>query len=281
MQVFYSTKSIKAFISTLREENSIGFVPTMGALHAGHLSLVKQAKDENEVVVVSIFVNPTQFDKKEDLNKYPRTVEEDLKLLETVNCDIVFMPSIVEMYDENITSEHFDFGGIEFEMEGKFRKGHFDGVGTIVKRLFEIINPHKAYFGKKDFQQIQIIKKLVEITKLPVEIIGCTIFREEDGLAMSSRNTRLSDEQRKAAPFIYKILLETKKRFGIKSVIEIKQWVQEQFAKNEFLKLEYFEIVCEESLKSANECQEKNNYRAFIAVFADDIRLIDNIKLDN
>lgn len=281
MQVFYSTKSIKAFISTLRAENSIGFVPTMGALHAGHLSLVKQAKDENEVVVVSIFVNPTQFDKKEDLNKYPRTVEEDLKLLETVNCDIVFMPSIVEMYDENITSEHFDFGGIEFEMEGKFRKGHFDGVGTIVKRLFEIINPHKAYFGKKDFQQIQIIKKLVEITKLPVEIIGCTIFREEDGLAMSSRNTRLSDEQRKAAPFIYKILLETKKRFGIKSVIEIKQWVQEQFAKNEFLKLEYFEIVCEESLKFANECQEKNNYRAFIAVFADDIRLIDNIKLDN
>lgn len=281
MQVFYSTKSIKAFISTLRAENSIGFVPTMGALHAGHLSLVKQAKDENEVVVVSIFVNPTQFDKKEDLNKYPRTVEEDLKLLETVNCDIVFMPSIVEMYDENITSEHFDFGGIEFEMEGKFRKGHFDGVGTIVKRLFEIINPHKAYFGKKDFQQIQIIKKLVEITKLPVEIIGCTIFREEDGLAMSSRNTRLSDEQRKAAPFIYKILLETKKRFGIKSVIEIKQWVQEQFAKNEFLKLEYFEIVCEESLKPANECQEKNNYRAFIAVFADDIRLIDNIKLDN
>ena len=281
MQVFYSTKSIKAFIGTLREENSIGFVPTMGALHAGHLSLVKQAKDENEVVVVSIFVNPTQFDNKEDLNKYPRTVEEDLKLLETVNCDIVFMPSIVEMYDENITSEHFDFGGIEFEMEGKFRKGHFDGVGTIVKRLFEIINPHKAYFGKKDFQQIQIIKKLVEITKLPVEIIGCTIFREEDGLAMSSRNTRLSDKQRKAAPFIYKILLETKKRFGIKSVIEIKQWVQEQFAKNEFLKLEYFEIVCEESLKPANECQEKNNYRVFIAVFADDIRLIDNIKLDN
>ncbi|MDP3353266.1 MAG: pantoate--beta-alanine ligase, partial [Flavobacteriaceae bacterium] len=238
MQVFYNSKSIKDYLSTLKENKNVGFVPTMGALHAGHLSLAKQAKAENDVVVVSIFVNPTQFDKLEDLNKYPRTTEKDLELLQSINCDIVFMPTVNEMYDKNIKSEHFDFGGIEFEMEGKFRKGHFDGVGTIVKRFFEIIKPHKAYFGEKDFQQLQIVKKLVEINNLPVKIIGCDIFREEDGLAMSSRNIRLSEKQRKAAPFIYEILLETKKKFGIISVNEIKQWVEQQFTNNNFLKLE-------------------------------------------
>ncbi|MDP2088464.1 MAG: pantoate--beta-alanine ligase [Flavobacteriaceae bacterium] len=281
MLVFSSSKSIKDYISTLRKENSIGFVPTMGALHLGHLSLIVQAKTENDVVVVSIFVNPTQFDKKEDLNKYPRTIEEDLKLLQSVNCDVVFIPSIDEMYEDKITSEHFDFGGIEFEMEGKFRKGHFDGVGTIVKKLFEIVMPQNAYFGEKDFQQLQIVKKLVEITKLPIKIIGCKIFREKDGLAMSSRNIRLSEEQRKAAPFIYQTLLDTQQKFGIINANEIKQWVEEQFVNNEFLKLEYFEIACEDSLKPANECQEKKNYRAFIAVFVNDIRLIDNIRLGN
>lgn len=281
MQVFYNSKSIKAYLDTLIENKSIGFVPTMGALHHGHLSLVEQAKTENHLVVVSIFVNPTQFDKKEDLNKYPRTIDLDLKLLQTINCDMVFIPDVEEMYHQNILAEHFDFGGIEFEMEGKFRKGHFDGVGTIVKRFFEIIKPHKAYFGEKDFQQLQIVKKLVEINNIPVKIIGCEIFREEDGLAMSSRNIRLSEKQRKAAPFIYEILLEAKKKFGIISVDKIKQLVEEQFANNEYLKLEYFEIACEESLKPANECQEKRNYRAFIAVFANDVRLIDNIRLGN
>lgn len=281
MQVFYNSKSIIAHLSTLIENKSIGFVPTMGALHRGHLSLVEQAKTENDIVVVSIFVNPTQFDRKEDLNKYPRTIDQDLKLLQSINCDIVFIPDVKEMYHQNIQSEHFDFGGIEFEMEGKFRKGHFNGVGTIVKRFFEIIKPHKAYFGEKDFQQLQIVKKLVEINNIAVKIIGCEIFREEDGLAMSSRNIRLSEKQRKAAPFIYEILLEAKKKFGIISVDKIKQSVEEQFANNEFLKLEYFEIACEESLKPANECHEKQNYRAFIAVFADDVRLIDNIRLGN
>lgn len=281
MQVFYNSKSIKAYLSTLNENKSIGFVPTMGALHQGHLSLVEQAKTENDIVVVSIFVNPTQFDKKEDLNKYPRTIDQDLKLLQSINCDLVFIPDVEEMYHQNIQPEHFDFGGIEFEMEGKFRKGHFDGVGTIVKRFFEIIKPHKAYFGEKDFQQLQIVKKLVEINNIPIKIIGCEIFREVDGLAMSSRNIRLSEKQRKAAPFIYEILQEVKKKFGIISVDKIKQSVEEQFANNEFLKLEYFEIACEESLKPANECQEKRNYRAFIAVFADDVRLIDNIRLGN
>ena len=281
MQVFYHSKSVKDYLSSLNENKSIGFVPTMGALHLGHLSLVNMAKTENDVVVVSIFVNPTQFDKQEDLNKYPRTIEQDLKLLQSVNCDLVFLPDVKEMYHQKIQTEHFDFGGIEFEMEGKYRKGHFDGVGTIVKRFFEIITPHKAYFGEKDFQQLQIVKKLVEINHIPVKIIGCDIFREEDGLAMSSRNTRLTEEQRKAAPFIYEILIEVQKKFGTINVDKIKQWVEEQFSKNEYLKLEYFEIACEESLKPANKCLENRNYRAFLAVFANDIRLIDNIRLGN
>lgn len=281
MQVFYHSKSVKDYLSSLNENKSIGFVPTMGALHLGHLSLVNMAKTENDVVVVSIFVNPTQFDKQEDLNKYPRTIEQDLKLLQSVNCDLVFLPDVKEMYHQKIQTEHFDFGGIEFEMEGKYRKGHFDGVGTIVKRFFEIITPHKAYFGEKDFQQLQIVKKLVEINHIPVKIIGCDIFREEDGLAMSSRNARLTEEQRKAAPFIYEILIEVQKKFGTINVDKIKQWVEEQFSKNEYLKLEYFEIACEESLKPANKCLENRNYRAFLAVFANDIRLIDNIRLGN
>lgn len=281
MHVFESVKSIKDYINSRREKNSIGFVPTMGALHQGHLSLVLQAKQENDIVVVSIFVNPTQFDNKEDLQKYPRTTEEDLRLLESVNCDLVFLPSVDEMYEDRLTSEHFDFGGIEFEMEGKFRKGHFDGVGTIVKRFFEIVNPHKAYFGEKDFQQLQIIKKLVTIVDLPIEVIGCEIHREDDGLAMSSRNVRLSEKHRKAAPFIYQTLLAVQQKFGIINANEIKQWVEQQFDNNQFLTLEYFEIACEESLKPADECLEKRNYRAFIAVFADDIRLIDNIRLGN
>ena len=281
MQVFYHSKSVKDYLSSLNENKSIGFVPTMGALHLGHLSLVNMAKTENDVVVVSIFVNPTQFDKQEDLNKYPRTIEQDLKLLQSVNCDLVFLPDVKEMYHQKIQTEHFDFVGIEFEMEGKYRKGHFDGVGTIVKRFFEIITPHKAYFGEKDFQQLQIVKKLVEINHIPVKIIGCDIFREEDGLAMSSRNARLTEEQRKAAPFIYEILIEVQKKFGTINVDKIKQWVEEQFSKNEYLKLEYFEIACEESLKPANKCLENRNYRAFLAVFANDIRLIDNIRLGN
>jgi pantoate--beta-alanine ligase len=281
MRVYSDSNSINKYLSSLDVNINIGFVPTMGALHQGHLSLVARAKEENDLVVVSIFVNPTQFDKEEDLKKYPQTLDEDLKILKAANCDIVFIPTIENMYQKEVVSENFDFGGIEFEMEGKFRKGHFDGVGTIVKKLLEIVKPQNAYFGEKDFQQLQIVKKLVENYHLPVNIIGCKIFRESDGLAMSSRNTRLNLEQRKAAPFIYEILLAVKKKFGTINEPEIKQWVEEQFTNHPFLKLEYFEIACEESLKSTKECQEKKNYRAFIAVFAEDIRLIDNINLGN
>jgi pantoate--beta-alanine ligase len=277
MEVFDTKTELQNQIDKHKNSKSIAFIPTMGALHKGHLSLINRAKKENDLVVVSIFVNPTQFDNKNDLLKYPKTLKKDLDLLKTVNCDIVFTPTVSEIYANNINSESFDFGGIENEMEGKFRKGHFDGVGTIVKRLFEIVKPNTAYFGEKDFQQLQIIKKLVEIINLPVKVIGCDIFREKDGLAMSSRNTRLTKEQREAAPFIYKILKKAKKKFGTKNVKEVTKWVKKKFEKHPVLKLEYFIIADENSLKEINKKEEQIKPRAFIAVYAGDIRLIDNL----
>ncbi len=286
MQVIESISGLKKELSNYNTNTSIGFIPTMGALHKGHLSLIKQAKKENDFVVVSIFVNPTQFDKQADLDNYPTTLDNDLKLLKKVNCDVAFTPSVKEIYSDNITSKHFDFGGIENEMEGKFRTGHFDGVGTIVNRLFDIVKPNKAYFGEKDFQQLQIIKKLVAIEKKAVKIIGCAIFRENDGLAMSSRNTRLTSEFREAAPFIYKTLKKAKKKFGTKSANKVTKWVEKKFKKHPILELEYFVIANEKNLKTLNEDKSNNktrdkkrNYRAFIAVFAGEIRLIDNLKL--
>lgn len=282
MKIFTRKSEIKEFLSTLKKnKKSIGFVPTMGALHQGHLSLIKRAKKKNDIAVVSIFVNPTQFDNKEDLDKYPKTYESDVALLESVNCDVLFFPTIEEIYAENIASENFDFDGLEHQMEGKFRDGHFDGVGTIVKAFFEIIEPNTAYFGKKDFQQLQIIKKLVEKYKLQVKIKGRPIFREEDGLAMSSRNTRLSKKYREAAPFIYKTLKKAKKKFGVKNPEELAKWVGKQFKKHPLLELEYFTIADEKTLQTVTEIGVNKKYRAFIAVFAGDIRLIDNIRLKN
>ncbi len=280
MKVFYKNKSLQEGLTKIKRGVSIGFIPTMGALHKGHLSLIKKAKAENKIIVVSIFVNPTQFDKKEDLSNYPRTLERDLALLKTVNCDIVFVPSVDEVYNGNTIATHFDFDGLEFEMEGKHREGHFDGVGTIVKRLFEIVKPHKAYFGEKDFQQLQIIKKLVDKYHIPVHIIGCEIYRENDGLAMSSRNVRLTELQRKEAPFIYKTLKKATKKFKENSISEVIKWVEGEFEKNAVLNLEYFEIANIKNLKSAKRKSDKSIYRGFIAAFAGNIRLIDNIALN-
>ena len=191
MKIFNNKKDLKdCLLDYKTNKKTIGFVPTMGALHEGHLSLIENAKLKNDIVIVSIFVNPTQFDKVEDLKQYPKTIENDIKLLRSVSCDILFSPSVKEIYSENITSEKFNFDGLEHQMEGKFRDGHFDGVGTVVKALFEIITPKKAYFGQKDFQQLQIVKKMVKKHHLPVKVKGCPIYREEDGLAMSSRNAR-------------------------------------------------------------------------------------------
>ncbi len=279
MLVFAKNKSIKHKIDSLKKGTSISFVPTMGALHKGHLSLVQRAKQENDIVVVSIFVNPTQFDKKEDLINYPKTIDQDLKLLKLMNCDIVFTPSAEEIYQNKIKSQLFEFDGLENQMEGKHRTGHFNGVGTIVKRLFEIVTPKNAYFGEKDFQQLQIIRKLVEKFQMPIKIIGCEIFREDDGLAMSSRNTRLTNKHRNAAPFIYKILKQAKIQFGTKNALNVVQWVENEFKNNPLLELEYFEIANEGTLHSIKNKKPKQKYRAFIAVFAGKIRLIDNISL--
>ena len=283
MEVYSEKQQIASVIDALKGKKlTLGMVPTMGALHEGHLQLVKKALAENDKVVVSIFVNPTQFDNKEDLVKYPRTLEHDVALLKTVSkTDIlVYAPTVNDIYEGNTVSQEFDFDGLEFEMEGKFRTGHFDGVGTIVKRFFDIVKPDKGYFGEKDFQQLAIIKKLVAKYNIPVQIIGCKIYREPSGLAMSSRNTRLKPEYKAAAPFIYKTLLEAKEKFGTKSATKVTEWVEKAFAKHEILELEYFIIADTETLKPVKRKSNKKTYRAFIAVYADDIRLIDNIALN-
>lgn len=279
MLVFAKIKSVQQKIESLKKGTTVGFVPTMGALHKGHLSLIERAKKENDIVVVSVFVNPTQFDKQEDLINYPKTIEKDLSLLKSVFCDLVFAPSAKEIYADNIVSQAFNFDGLEFQMEGKFRTGHFDGVGTIVKRLFEIVKPTKAYFGEKDFQQLQIIRNMVKNHQIPVKIVGCEIFREADGLAMSSRNSRLTEAHREAAPFIYKTLKQAKVKFGTENALDIVNWVENEFEKHPLLELEYFEIADEETLLTIKNVNPKQKYRAFIAVFAGEIRLIDNISL--
>lgn len=282
MDIFHQGAKITPKIETLKSQHkTIGFVPTMGALHHGHLSLIKQGFEQNDCMVVSIFVNPTQFDNKDDLKEYPRTFERDVELLKTVSDKIiVYAPTVEDIYGEDISSKPFEFDGLEFQMEGKFRPGHFDGVGTIVKRLFEIVKPDNAYFGKKDFQQLRIIETLVKNYHIPVNVVGCEIYRQADGLAMSSRNERLKPNFRKAAPFIYKTLKTAKKQFGTKSANKVTAWVEQQFAKHDLLKLEYFTIAEVETLKTANRKSNNKKYRAFIAVFADDIRLIDNIALN-
>ena len=283
MKIYKEKHIINKAIQDLKSKNlKIGLVPTMGALHRGHLALVESALENNHKVVVSIFVNPTQFNNSDDLEKYPRTLDKDVELLKTLSKDdiLVYAPTVDDIYEGHTVAEKFDFDGLEFEMEGKFRDGHFDGVGTIVKQLFEITIPHNAYFGEKDFQQLQIIKKLAEKYHIPVNVVGCPIYREDSGLAMSSRNTRLKPEYLEVAPFIYKILTASKEQFGTKSANKVYKWVEDQFAKQALLELEYFIIADTETLKPVKRKSNKKSYRAFIAAYADDIRLIDNIALN-
>lgn len=280
MEVFKTIKSLQQSLSDNGQNFTLGLVPTMGALHEGHLSIVRRAKEENDRVIVSIFVNPTQFDKKEDLVNYPSTLATDLEALKSVGCDYVFTPSTEEVYQGETKSESFDFGGLDKVMEGEFRVGHFDGVATIVKKLFLITKPNKAYFGEKDFQQLMIIKKMVALEALPIEIVSVGIYRENDGLAMSSRNTRLTQEQRLAAPEIYQTLLKSKKLFENGDIAKVKSFVKNEFIQNSELELEYYDVADIETLKSVNEIIPNTKYRAFIAVFADKVRLIDNIALN-
>jgi pantoate--beta-alanine ligase len=279
MQIFYNQDDLLQYLKLFSYDNStIGFVPTMGALHQGHLSLLEQSFASNNVTVCSIFVNPTQFNNPEDLAKYPRTLNADVAKIKTVSDKIiVFAPTVDAIYEGKTVSQHFDYGGIENQMEGKFRPGHFDGVGTIVKRLFEIVKPTNAYFGMKDFQQLQIVKKLVEIEKLPINIIGCEIYREPNGLAMSSRNERLTSSQREKASLIFEILTQAKIKFGTKTAQEVSDWVIKRFDQQDDFQLEYFQIADEKNLLPCTKKQQSVNYRAFIAVFADKIRLIDTI----
>ncbi len=282
MQVFHLKKELRSSLSILIAKNyTIGMVPTMGALHQGHLTLAKQAIVENHYVVVSIFVNPTQFDNSDDLKKYPKTLDKDIDLLKTVSDKIiVFAPSANEIYSGEIKSKSYKFNGLEKVMEGKFRTGHFNGVATIVELLLKAVMPDKAYFGEKDFQQLQIIKKLVEIRAIPIKIIGCPIVREPHGLAMSSRNERLSKEVRKKADFIYKTLQSAKNKFGTKSADFTINWVQNQFKKYSNFKLEYFLITDIDTLTPVLRKQKGKKYRAFVAVYVEGVRLIDNIALN-
>lgn len=282
MFIFNKKVDLNHHLKEICNHNStIGFVPTMGALHAGHLSLLKESVENNTITVISIFVNPTQFNNAEDLEKYPRTLENDVEKIKTVSDKIlVYAPTVEDIYEGNTKSEQYNFDGLENQMEGKFRPGHFDGVGTVVKRLFEIVKPTNAYFGEKDFQQLQIVKKLVEKEKIPVNIVGCPIFREPNGLAMSSRNERLSERERAEATIIYKTITEAKVLFGTKSVEEVSEYVSKAFQSTPNFELEYFEIAEEETLLPCTEKEINKKYRAFIAVFVNKIRLIDTISLN-
>ena len=282
MFIFTKQAQLKAHLKSISSsKKTIGFVPTMGALHQGHLSLMQQSLLENEITIVSIFVNPTQFNNLEDLEKYPRTLEADSQKIATLDPSILlYAPSTNDIYDGNTVAQHFDFDGLENQMEGKFRPGHFNGVGTVVKRLFEILEPTKAYFGEKDFQQLQIVKKMAAKNQMNVTVIGCPIYRETNQLAMSSRNERLSAKERKEASLIFETLAITKIKFNSNSAQQITKWVKNTFEKNKTFTLEYFEIAEETTLSPCIKKNKSKKYRAFIAVFVNNIRLIDTISLN-
>lgn len=261
----------------IRCSGTTGFVPTMGALHEGHISLVKRCRKECDTVVVSIFVNPTQFNDQNDLVKYPRTPEADLALLEKAGVDCVFMPEVDEIYPEKDTRV-FGFGELEQVMEGEHRPGHFNGVAQVVSRLFDIVKPDKAYFGEKDFQQLAIIRKMAEQLGLSLEIVGCPIERGADGLALSSRNARLNAKQREEAPMIYKTL---KDAVGLKAEMNVNQlekWISDKINECPELKTEYISIADAATLQPVDSWDKTREERVFAAVWAGDVRLIDNIE---
>lgn len=268
---------LKVMLQGFRSEGkSIGFVPTMGALHKGHVSLVERSVAENDITVVSIFVNPTQFNDKNDLKNYPRMPERDIAMLDAAGVDVVFMPTEDEIYPEPDTRV-FDFGMLDKVMEGKFRPGHFNGVAQVVSKLFDIVEPHRAYFGLKDYQQLAIIRAMVRMLDYKIEIIGCPIVREPDGLAMSSRNLLLTPEQRNSAPLIYKTLAEARNKTNDLSVKEMIDWVVNGINADPNLKVEYFELVDADSLLPVQGWDHPNGIVGCIAVWAGNVRLIDNM----
>ena len=278
MEVFHLVSDTRQWVAGKRTMGkTIGFVPTMGALHEGHLNLVSRAARENDLSSCSIFVNPIQFNNPEDLAKYPRTLDNDLILLEKAGCELVFVPSAEEMYPEPVTKK-FDFGPLERVMEGAHRPGHFNGVAIVVERLFNIIGPDRAYFGEKDFQQLRIIQSLVKMEGIPVEIVPCPIVRESDGLAMSSRNRRLSPDERRVAPWIYKTLLFAREHAGKILVPELKKICTAMLEDKSF-RVDYFEIAEPLGLQPIATWQETTAAMAFVAAFLGSVRLIDNMNL--
>lgn len=277
MKTFHKVSDLRQELAQL-DARGIGFVPTMGALHAGHRSLVEKARKECQTVVVSVFVNPTQFNDKNDLKHYPRTPEADAAVLEAAGADYVLMPSVEEIYPEPDTRQ-FDFGEVDKVMEGATRPGHFNGVAQVVSRLFDIVSPAKAYFGEKDFQQIAVIKAMVRQLGFKVEIVECPIIRDEDGLALSSRNTLLTPEHRAAAPHIYEVLSQCATKSAELSPAELTAWVTEEVEKNPLLKVIYFQAVDALSMQQVASWEESARVQGCIAVQAGDIRLIDNVKI--
>lgn len=278
MEVIHTIKDLQAELSALKIlGKKVGLVPTMGALHTGHASLVKRSVSENEVTVVSVFVNPTQFNDKNDLEKYPRTLKADCQLLESCGANFVFAPSVEEMYPQPDTRE-FTYAPLDTVMEGAFRPGHFNGVCQIVSKLFDAVRPDRAYFGEKDFQQLAIIREMVRQMQLKIEIVGCPIIREVDGLAMSSRNARLSKEERENALNISRTLFKSRTFAATHTVSETQKMVEDAIDAAPGLRLEYFEIVDGNTLQKIGSWDETSYVVGCITVFCGDVRLIDNIK---
>lgn len=279
IQVFEHINDLQSFLKAKRDSGlTVGLVPTMGALHEGHLSLIRRAKSENDVAVASVFVNPVQFNNPADLEKYPRTPEKDVKMLAGAGCDAVFMPSVEEMYPTAVT-DHYDFGTIEHVMEGACRPGHFNGVAIVVRKLFEIVEPNRAYFGEKDFQQQAIIRKLVKDYNINLEIVPCDIVRETDGLAMSSRNMRLNAEERAIAPMIYKVLKETVANYRTMSPAEMKALALKKYSEIKQFDVEYVEISDETTLQPVCDWKDSEHARIFVALQLGPVRLIDNLRI--
>ena len=282
MVLFRKKSNLIIKLTNLKKNNfKIGLVPTMGALHKGHISLVERSIKENDYSIVSIFINPAQFNNKKDLKSYPKNLTKDCNYLDSISSDIIiFAPEINDIYDNNLSVKKFNFYGLDKFMEGKYRKGHFNGVATIVSYLFNIVKPNNAYFGEKDFQQLRIIQELVSGNNIPVNVIGCQTIREKDGLALSSRNTKLSKHYRKIASKVYEIINYVRINFASMSFLEIYTYVDKFFDNIPEIELEYFTIAESKLLQPVKEKIKNKQYRAFIAVRLNGIRLIDNMKLN-
>ena len=278
MHIISNKQELKALVNkAIQSKIKIGFVPTMGALHQGHLSLVDFSLKNTDITISSIFVNPTQFNNADDFRNYPHDLKKDFTKLEKAGCHAVFTPSEKEMYPEK-DNRAFDFDGLDKVMEGEYRPGHFNGVAQIVSKLFDAVTPQKAFFGQKDFQQVAIIKKMVEKLDYQIEVVACPIIREADGLAMSSRNQLLTPQHREAAPIINRVLTDSLKKIGsFKNTGQIKDWVVQEINKYPLLRVEYFEIVDEATLKQIDQIKDHIGFIGCIAVWAGNVRLIDNI----